>query len=391
MAAPVTDAEIRVSVSPGEVRTAGLLHGRLEVAFIERSGQPDGVGELHRARVTAILPAMSGAFLILGDDRSGFLPESELPPPRRPIAKALHEGQILPVRIARAAQGGKGPRLTARLTAEEQTIALAAENRTLGMLRRGPDAALRLARMWPDASLITDGPRCAASLRGTLPAGRVTLCLAGVFDDDLETDFGDLANPRVSLDGGASLLIHPTPALTAIDVDSGSLAGSRDMATHESLNQTAVAAVARQIRLRNLAGAILVDFAGLSIRRRESLLAPLAAALAPDPLGAKLLGITRLGLMEIVRPRIHPPLHEILGLPPSPLTLGLAAMRHALREVAALQGAGLALLAAPEVIQAIETLPEAKDAYRQQAGRLLVLRPDACLRPGQEQIVRVDE
>ncbi|MDO9499523.1 ribonuclease E/G [Falsiroseomonas sp.] len=385
-----SDAEIRVSVSPGEVRVAGLQHGRLEAAFIERVAQPDGVGDLHLARVTAILPAMSGAFLIFGNDQTGFLPESELPPPRRAIGKALHEGQILAVRISRAAQGGKGPRLTARLTAEDLALADAGTNRLPRLLRRGPNAAVRLARLWPDATITTDGPEWAARLRAALGAGRVNLRLAGAFDAELEAAFDSLADARVALEGGASLLIHPTPALTAMDVDSGSLAGSRDTAAHAALNQAATAAVARQIRLRNLAGAILVDFAGLPIRKREALVAPLESALASDPLGAKLLGMTRLGLMEIVRPRIHPPLHEILGLPPSPLTLGLAAIRQALREVTALQGAAFALVAAPEIIQAIEASPEAAEAYRNQAGRPLVLRADACLRPGQEQIIRVE-
>lgn len=383
-------AELRVSVSPGEVRVAGLLHGRLEMACIERAGEPDGVGDLHVARVTTILPAMSGAFLILGDDRSGFLPESELPPPRRAISQALHEGQMLTVRITRAPYGGKGPRLTARLTTAERAIADASTDRQPLLLCRGPDATLRLARMWPDAPIVTDGPDLAVRLRRSLGAGRIALQHGSAFGADLEAAFDSLANPHVVLDGGGSLLIHPTPALTAIDVDSGSLAASRDAAAHATLNQAATAALARQIRLRNLAGAILVDFAGLPIRRRESLVEPLAAALASDPLDAKLLGMTRLGLMEIVRPRIHPPLHEILGLPASPLTLGLAAMRQALREVAALQGAALALVAAPEVIQAIKASPGAEDAYRRQAGRPLVLRPDACLRPGQEQIVRVE-
>jgi Ribonuclease G/E len=334
---------------------------------------------------------MSGAFLIIGDNQTGFLPESDLPPPRRAIAKALLEGQVLAVRVSRAAQGGKGPRLTARLTAEEQAFADVATERPPCLLRRGPNATVRLARLWPDAPITTDGPEWAARLRGSLAGeGRVNLRLAGVFDAGLESAFDSLADPRVALGGGASLLIHPTPALTAIDVDSGSLAGSRDPAAHASVNHAAISAVARQIRLRNLAGAILVDFAGLPIRRREALVAPMAAALASDPLGAKLLGMTRLGLMEIVRPRIHPPLHEVLGLPPSPLTRGLAALRKALREVAALQGAALALVAAPEIVQAIEASPDATEAYRRQAGRPLVMRPDACLRPGQEQIVRVE-
>ncbi|MBU8538305.1 ribonuclease E/G [Falsiroseomonas tokyonensis] len=383
------DAEIRVSVSPGEVRVAGLRDGRLEVAFIERPSRPDGVGDLHRARVTAILPAMSGAFLLLGDDTSGFLPESELPPPRRPIAKALQEGQSLPVRVMRAAQGGKGPRLSARLSPAEQKLAQQVGSGAPALLQRGDGAAMRLARDWPEAPIVTDGPAVAGLLRAALDPARITLTLSPAFGPELEARFAELAEPRLALDGGASLIFHPTPALTAIDVDSGSLAASRDPVAHERLNAVAIPAIARELRLRNLAGAILVDFAGLAVRRREMLVAPLAEALAQDPLSPRLLGMTRLGLMEIVRPRVHPPLHEILGLPPSPLTCGLAALRQAVREEAAKPGASFALRAAPEVILALQALPQSLMDYQAITQRALALQPDPRLRPGQEDIMEI--
>lgn len=381
-------AEIRVSVSPGEVRVAGYRHGQLEAAAIERPSQPHGVGDLHKARVTAVMPAMSGAFLLLGDGRDGFLPESELPAPRRPIGKALHEGQFLPVRVMRAAQGGKGPRLTGRLTPDELRIAEGNHQRAPSLLRPGPCAALRLAHLWPEAKVITDGSALAASLRLKLADGRVTLRLSGAFDEEIETAFQDLAEPRVALPGGGSLLIHPTPALTAIDVDSGSLAGSRHASGHEVVNDVAITAIARAIRLRNLAGAILVDFAGLSVKRRESLIPALAMALRPDSLAPNLLGMTRLGLMEIVRTRIYPPLHEIFGIPLSPLTLGLGMARQALREASAWPGAKLILVASPEVVQALESAPEALESYQHTSGRSLILKSDHCLRMGQEYIKR---
>ena len=103
MAAALT---IRVSASPGEVRTALLAGDRLLEAWVERPGRPDGVGDLHRARVAALAPAMSGAFVTLVGGETGFLPESEASPARLPIAKAVHEGQVLLVRVTRAAQGG---------------------------------------------------------------------------------------------------------------------------------------------------------------------------------------------------------------------------------------------------------------------------------------------
>jgi len=133
----VSATELRVSVSPGERRVALLRDDRLHLAAVERPARPDGVGDLHRARITAISKPMSGAFLLLADGATAFLPESDAPDRR-----ALHEGGILPVRLTRAAQGGKGPRATARLTPEE--LAVAAGD-GVALLRRGPDAVLRLA------------------------------------------------------------------------------------------------------------------------------------------------------------------------------------------------------------------------------------------------------
>ena len=84
-------------------------------------------------------------------------------------------------------------------------------------------------------------------------------------------------------------------------------------AMQEAANRAALPELVRQIRLRNLSGAILVDLAGLSLRRRAALAEPLRAALATDPVGPRLLGFTAGGLAEIQRPRLHPPLHEMLA------------------------------------------------------------------------------
>ena len=66
--------------SPGEVRVALLdADDRLLEAWVERAGAPGGVGDLHRARVTAKAPAMAGAFVALGGGETGFLPEKEIP------------------------------------------------------------------------------------------------------------------------------------------------------------------------------------------------------------------------------------------------------------------------------------------------------------------------
>ena len=373
----MAQALIRVSVSPGESRVALLRDDRLHAAAIERPARPDGIGDLHRARVTALSKPMSGAFLLLADGSTAFLPDSEAPD-----RKALHDGAILPIRITRAGQGGKGPRATARVTEAERA---AAAGPGVALIRRGPDAALRFAAREPAAEIAADNPAEAARLKRAL-GDRVRLLREPAFDDDLEAEFDLLAGHDVPLPGGGRLTIHPTPALTAIDVDAGAHAGGGDAASQLRLNHAAVEEAARQIRLRELAGAILLDVAGMQAKRREALSAPLAAALEADPLKPRLLGLTRLGLFEIQRPRIQPPLHEVLGAPPSALTHGLAALRRAAREAASAPGRALALRANPSVLAALEALPGALAEMTAVAGRALRLVPDAALPPGREQV-----
>ena len=202
--------------------------------------------------------------------------------------------------------------------------------------------------------------------------------VGAAFDADLAARIAALADPVVDLPGGARLSIHPTPALTAIDVDAGSATAARTpkAAAQLALNRVILPALATEIRLRNLSGAILVDLAGLPARRREALAPDLTAALADDPLHPHLLGFTRLGLAEIVRQRIHPPLHELLA---GPHAAGLAALRQAASDIAADPGRPLALRAAPPIIAALDADPVALDDIFRRAGRKLRLRADPSM------------
>ncbi|MBB5692330.1 ribonuclease E/G [Muricoccus pecuniae] len=368
----MADAAILVSVSPGERRTALWRDGRLEAAFVERPARPDGVGDIHLGRVAARVPALSGAFVALEGDVSGFLPDAQ-------GGEGLTEGTHLPLRVTRAAQGGKGPRLSG--TGLPKDLPREGPPR---LLRRGPDAALRLAAAHPSLPLLADGAAEAARLRAALGPERVRLLARPVFDEAVETAFDELASPEVALPGGGRLLIHPTPALTAIDVDTGSAAG-RSAGAHRAVNAAALAEAARQIRLRHLAGPILLDLAGGSAASRAALLPALRSAAGADPL-LRVVGLTGLGLMEMVRTRIHPPLHEILGQPLSPLSYGLAALRRAAREAGSRPAAPLALRAHPAVLAALRGLPGALEDYAAAAAHPISLRPDPALAPGAEVI-----
>jgi len=343
---------IAASASPGEVRIAVLRDGHLLDYAIWRPGAPDGVGDTFHGRVTARVPAMAGVFVAL-NGATGFLPDGE-------GGAGLREGDPVAICVTRAAQGGKGPRLSARL---ETGVAIPSQ---------GPGPLLELAERFPDAPIAVDDAALAARLRGSL-ADRLNL-RAAVFDAAIEDDVAALAEPVAGLPNGGRIHIEPTSALVAIDIDAGAAVDVQQgkTAAHFTANRSALSVLARQIRLRNLSGAILVDFAGLRARRRTALAPALQAALAEDPLHPRLLGFTALGLAEIVRPRVHPPLHEMLV---GPHAAGLAA----LRQIAADPTRRLALRAAPAVVAALHADTEALPDLAHRLGRALILRSDPGL------------
>ena len=348
---------IRVATSPGEIRAVACdAQGPLDYA-IERPGAPDGVGDLHRGRITARLPALAGSFVRQHDGSHGFQPDS--------ASGGAPEGTILAVCVTRAAQGGKGPRLTAKCAAEPGPVAL---------LRRGPGAVARLAGLHPAAPIEIDDAALFAVLRPG--SGERLVRVACAFDDSLESILEALAESDTALPGGARMTIHPTPALTAIDMDLAAASAGRGgkARTHDQANRAALPALARQVRLRNLSGAIVVDLAGLSAKRRAALGPAFADALANDPLEPRFLGFSALGLGEILRPRVHPPLHELLS---GPHAAGLAALRHAARQAASRPHVRLALCATPAVIAALQADPVALPAFTARAGHALTLRTAA--------------
>ncbi len=346
--------------SAGEVQVLAEQDGTLLDYAIWRPGRPDGVGDLHCGRVEARVPQMAGAFVLIGG-ATGFLPDSE-------GGADATEGEAVSVRVTRAAQGGKGPRLTARLTPDE--VALAGAGPAPALVRRGPGAVERLAALHPEASVVADDPALVALLRPRL-GERVALG-RDILDDDLASQVEALAGPDAALPGGMRASFHPTPALVAVDVDTagGTLGRQSKAAALLALNRSALPALAAQLRLRNFSGAILVDLAGLSPKRRAALAPELSAALAPDPLRPRLLGFTQLGFAEIVRQRVHPPLHELLA---GPHAAGLAALRAVERE-------GVARLrAAPNVAVALQADTVALADLARRTGRSLILDTDPAL------------
>jgi Ribonuclease G/E len=366
-AAAGTNTVIHAAWSPGEVRIAVIAERVLLDYALWRPGTPDGFGDIHRGRVTAVVPAMAGAFLAIGGTEDAFLPDSE-------GAKGMTEGTILTVRVTRAAQSGKGPRVSGKIES--------AGDGPIGLVRLGEDPLHELAARYPGAPVLIDDPGLAATLRASLgPRVRV---VPRAFDDALEAWVEALAEPEVTLPSGVRLAIWPTPALVSIDVDTGAAlsAGGRPASAeqrHRALNEAALPALARQIRLRNLSGAILVDFAGMRVKQRGTLARSLAAALSRDPMRPRFLGFTQLGLAEILRPRGRAPLHEAMA---GPLAAGLAALRAVAAAVRADPGARPVLRAAPPVVAALEADSVALADAARSLGQRLTIRSDPSFSAG---------
>jgi len=349
------------AVSPGEVRIAAIVDGVLQDFAIWRPGRPDGVDDVFRGRVRAVAAALGGCFVNLGD-QDGFLPDSE-------GGRGLSEGDFVAVRISRAPQAGKGARLSAR--------GISAEPGAAGRIARGPGGLRELAALHPDAAILIDDAAMFATLRPEF-ASRLSV-VPRAFDDELEAEIAGLFEPTVALRGGGEIHIEPTRALVAIDLDSGlgtgrSL-GGRDhrVGAHLAANRVMMPELVRQIRLRDLAGAILVDFAGLPAKKRVTLGVELAGLLAAgDPRAPRLLGFTALGLAEIVRTRRHPPLHELVQ---GPHAAGLVALREAARR----PGSRLRLRAQPAILAALENDAVALEVYARGATYPLQLLGDPGL------------
>lgn len=131
----------------------------------------------------------------------------------------------------------------------------------------------------------------------------------------LEKELEDALAERVWLRSGAYLVIQPTEALTVVDVNTGkNEKGKEKEETVCRVNLEAARETARQMRLRNLSGIIVIDFINMEqeISRRR-VMEELRSCLAADPVQAHVIDFTRLGLVEATRKKVERPLREQLA------------------------------------------------------------------------------
>ena len=136
-----------------------------------------------------------------------------------------------------------------------------------------------------------------------------------IFDlHDVENEIQRALERKVELKSGGYLIIDQTEAMTTIDINTGAFVGHRNLEeTIFNTNIEATAAIARQLRLRNLGGIILIDFIDMqSEDHRRRVLQSLEQALARDRAKTSVNGFSHLGLVEMTRKRTRESLEHIL-------------------------------------------------------------------------------
>ncbi|WP_175905870.1 ribonuclease G [Burkholderia seminalis] len=134
---------------------------------------------------------------------------------------------------------------------------------------------------------------------------------------NIETEIQRALSRRVDLKSGGYLMIDQTEAMTTIDVNTGGYVGARNFDdTIFKTNLEAAHTIARQLRLRNLGGIIIIDFIDMeNAEHRDAVLSELTKALSRDRTRVTVNGFSQLGLVEMTRKRTRESLAHVLCEP----------------------------------------------------------------------------
>ncbi|MGQ8366056.1 ribonuclease G [Glaciecola sp. 1036] len=133
---------------------------------------------------------------------------------------------------------------------------------------------------------------------------------------DVENELQRALGRRVDLKSGGYIIIDQTEAMTTIDINTGAFVGHRNLEeTIFNTNIEATLAIARQLRLRNLGGMILIDFIDMmEPDHKKRVLNSLEQAMSKDRAKSSIYGFTALGLIEMTRKRTRESLeHQLCG------------------------------------------------------------------------------
>ncbi|TKH13417.1 Rne/Rng family ribonuclease [Peribacillus simplex] len=134
---------------------------------------------------------------------------------------------------------------------------------------------------------------------------------------NVEAQIEKMAKKIVWLENGGYLIFEETEAFTVIDVNSGKFTGKvAKEATLFAVNQAAAKEVARQLRLRNISGIILIDFINMDqSRHKQEIIDIVKKEAVRDEKRIQVIGFTELGILQMTRKRTSPSLSEMTTVP----------------------------------------------------------------------------
>ncbi len=363
-------APFQILVSQDEnLRRIALVEEHTLLEYYQEDAESCGiVGSIYLGRVERVLPDVKAAFVKIGLKQNGFLPLKEAESYHRTSGnQPLMSGQDILVQAKKAPKGGKGAFLTRDITLPGQYVLLMPCNRFVGLSKRIDDpmdrergkrlgekialdrfgvivrhAALYaseqdvleeaedLWRVWQEISgkaSFQKAPALMYTEPGMVDVLKRDYSARHEVIENHEEDgwqrcqvnnqLKAALSRRVVLPGGGSLVIDEREALQTIDVNSGSTVKAetgRSLALEENLR--AVPEIARQIRLRNLSGMILIDFIDMDTEQeRQNVQNALEEAVRDDRVKNVIHGFTRLGLMEMTRKRTGDSLRDLMTDP----------------------------------------------------------------------------
>jgi ribonuclease G len=334
--------EVLIGREGSTILALGFAHGALVDIAREPADRALAPGAIHRARVGQA--AAGGVFVDLADGAVALLDADKKPPPGSNLVVQVIEAPSgdKRARVSRRVTlegayavllpGGKGASVSKRVPAAKRealqarahalletgeglilrATALDVDDATLAaelaaLRARKPDAEGPLALLWSEPAIPVLCRALGAHPRADLACADAELARAAriahdktAFDrHDAATLLARLAEPRVDLRSGAWLSIEPTAALVAIDVNSGSA-----KIDALGIDLDAAREIARQLRLRDLAGLIAVDVLRVvKPGERARLLDAFKHATRDDRRRVDVLGFTAGGLVEMTRAR----------------------------------------------------------------------------------------
>ncbi len=382
------------AVDPEEVRIAVLNDARLEEFDIETQSVEKNKGNIYKAIVMAVEPALNAAFIDYGAEKQGFLTANDVDPRLGGhgeddrvyrINELLRPKQQILVQVTKDEVGAKGAVLTTYLSLAGRYVVLMPGSARHGVSRKIEDEDTRrkmreaadmldvpenmgvivrtagkdrsrvelnrdlkfLSRLWDNIQRTSDQSKAPALIFKEQDV--VIRALRDYYSDDVDEiildsddaydrarEYMEMVMPgqrsvltryverrpifhhyrieeqleqlyahKVPLPSGGSLVIEPTEALVSIDVNSGKqkLGGQEETALQTNLE--AAREVARQLRLRDLGGIIVVDFIDMASRKHEARVEKaMKQALLDDKARIKVGRISPNGTLELTRQRI---------------------------------------------------------------------------------------